>query len=562
MSYSFNPFTANLDDIGAGGDVGGSDTQIQFNDGGVFGGFGAYDKNTGSVTFGAQASAAATELDGFILSSYNTSTTARSSAVGLTVTAVTTTIDSQTSAIGSYSLASTAFASVGTGGQVIGAKGEALSQGSQWALTYGGYFNATSIASGTARGIYAAASGTGTNYAAEFNGNVWLDTNNNLLYFGASKIAAISSDGTDLILNPRVSGSGDVLLKGDVTIGAGASGVDYELKFNGETSTGSLFYMEDEGILNLRIQGASYFDYNAPGGSPQEQSGLTIDTIYDTTKQNVTTGFASWIKHAQNSLTSYSFFGGGYDEGSSGATGSTYYGAVGYNYFTATNSRTIALMVAVQGLNDTALAQNLTVTEALGGDFQTPYSGSGTGGSAARVVGLRAGGSGGTVNWAAIFSADVQMQTTSKFILGGSGTAKGINWFVRGATTTNVLLAINSANEYDWRAASFAPVSGATAKSLGLGTTQGWGSLFLQDTSASFTNQILSTSSTALTANRVLTVDMVNASRTLKLQTSSAYTPTNVTTDRSFDANSTTLDEIADVLGTLIADLQNSPLIG
>lgn len=36
-----------------------------------------------------------------------------------------------------------------------------------------------------------------------------------------------------------------------------------------------------------------------------------------------------------------------------------------------------------------------------------------------------------------------------------------------------------------------------------------------------------------------------------------AYTPTNVTTDRSFDANATTLDEIADVLGTLIADIQS-----
>lgn len=35
-----------------------------------------------------------------------------------------------------------------------------------------------------------------------------------------------------------------------------------------------------------------------------------------------------------------------------------------------------------------------------------------------------------------------------------------------------------------------------------------------------------------------------------------AYTPTNVTTDRSYDANSTTTDELADVLGTLIADLQ------
>lgn len=41
----------------------------------------------------------------------------------------------------------------------------------------------------------------------------------------------------------------------------------------------------------------------------------------------------------------------------------------------------------------------------------------------------------------------------------------------------------------------------------------------------------------------------------------SAYTPTNVTTDRSYDANATTTDELADVLGTLIADLQSLGLI-
>lgn len=36
----------------------------------------------------------------------------------------------------------------------------------------------------------------------------------------------------------------------------------------------------------------------------------------------------------------------------------------------------------------------------------------------------------------------------------------------------------------------------------------------------------------------------------------SAYTPTNVSTDRAYDANATTTDELADVLGTLIADLK------
>ncbi len=39
------------------------------------------------------------------------------------------------------------------------------------------------------------------------------------------------------------------------------------------------------------------------------------------------------------------------------------------------------------------------------------------------------------------------------------------------------------------------------------------------------------------------------------------YTPTNVTTDRAYDANATTLDEVADVLGTLIADLKLTGII-
>lgn len=41
----------------------------------------------------------------------------------------------------------------------------------------------------------------------------------------------------------------------------------------------------------------------------------------------------------------------------------------------------------------------------------------------------------------------------------------------------------------------------------------------------------------------------------------SAYTPTNVSTDRVYNANSTSVDELADVLGTLIADLQTYGLL-
>lgn len=39
-------------------------------------------------------------------------------------------------------------------------------------------------------------------------------------------------------------------------------------------------------------------------------------------------------------------------------------------------------------------------------------------------------------------------------------------------------------------------------------------------------------------------------------QSASVYAPTNVTPDRAYDANATSTDELADVLGTLIADLQ------
>jgi hypothetical protein len=40
-----------------------------------------------------------------------------------------------------------------------------------------------------------------------------------------------------------------------------------------------------------------------------------------------------------------------------------------------------------------------------------------------------------------------------------------------------------------------------------------------------------------------------------------AYTPTNVTPDRSYDADTVAVAELADVVGTLIADLQTLGLL-
>ena len=57
MGYKFNPFTGNLDETGAGGGggtPGGSDTQVQFNDGGAFGGDSGlvFNKTTNKLTAG------------------------------------------------------------------------------------------------------------------------------------------------------------------------------------------------------------------------------------------------------------------------------------------------------------------------------------------------------------------------------------------------------------------------------------------------------------------------------------------------------------------------------
>lgn len=105
------------------------------------------------------------------------------------------------------------------------------------------------------------------------------------------------------------------------------------------------------------------------------------------------------------------------------------------------------------------------------------------------------------------------------------------------------------------------------------GTQRTWmemgqtGQFGLKDTSAAFLANLIYTSSPAFTANRNLTVDLNDGSRTVNLggnvtfPSGSAYTITNVTTDRSYDANATSLDELADVLGTLIADLQAAGVI-
>lgn len=63
-------------------------------------------------------------------------------------------------------------------------------------------------------------------------------------------------------------------------------------------------------------------------------------------------------------------------------------------------------------------------------------------------------------------------------------------------------------------------------------------------------------------ANQLVNQLELNLSNTNLAASSDNYTTTNVTVDRTLDADSTTLAEVADVLGTLITDLKDRGIIG
>ncbi len=74
--------------------------------------------------------------------------------------------------------------------------------------------------------------------------------------------------------------------------------------------------------------------------------------------------------------------------------------------------------------------------------------------------------------------------------------------------------------------------------------------LRLQDATATFTGEVEINGAFNHDGSTFGVFDTTPAAQT------AAYTPTNVTPDRAYDANLTTVDELADVLGTVIADLQ------
>lgn len=325
----------------------------------------------------------------------------------------------------------------------------------------------------------------------------------------------------------------------NLVIGRGAAGVDYGLRFDGESSDADLVWLEDEQSLNLRVRGAAQFDY------PGYTSGLVINTVASTTLD----GFAAWALLNSGASFPYGFFGGIRDESTTApATLDSCVGAAGYNYLAATNARTYSEIIGGQFGTQYA-GMNLTASRAVGAQvgaflFTTAPTGGGDyiglevtdpGGSSTRNIGIRIPSlTGGTTTVALDASNEIHLALTSRLGFGGAALGTGTHGIAFASVGGSRLsFDISGTATYRMEAAAFAPQTTGLA---GLGSAaRGWLDLWLKDTSAAFEDRIVFTSSVALTADRTVTVDVVNGSRTLKIQG-------NPTLDNWFDQSVKTTD--------------------
>lgn len=181
-----------------------------------------------------------------------------------------------------------------------------------------------------------------------------------------------------------------------------------------------------------------------------------------------------------------------------------------------------------------------------------------------------------TLNDIALTSGRVPFSTTN-----GRLTDDGDLTFVTDTLTTTKLIVPTSAGIGSSNTPGFPfQVFGTIAKATS--TPEAVSFMGSSDSSAALGLRV-TVGNDATAGSRYVTIEAVEpgvAARTLRLNGSSSITPagvftgpgfsytsattytaTNVTTDRSYDANATSIDELADVLGTLISDLRSIGLV-
>ena len=318
----------------------------------------------------------------------------------------------------------------------------------------------------------------------------------------------LTSDGTDNTLKLSRSGA-DLLLQDAASVTMArlfsTGGADRGLHVNGNCLIGQGTALSGGVPSSIAILQVAQ-NYNAAAGTLQNGFMLRPVLNADTGGNNFTGG-------------SYEvFIADGYDPDS---TATVQPQLIGHSAVLGGASTSpvwgIGLLKAVGFVSTVSLtvpAGSPASTEAIGIEVASPTISV----APTRSYGLKVLGAGtGTTAWAAAFTGRVQVATTSELGLGRANTVASTNSF-RAKTSTGqiIVLKLNSADAYEWDTTFFYP---ATNGGAGLGKdAAGWGDLWLKDTSAAFEDRLVFTSSTALTADRTLTADVVNGSRTVKIQ--------------------------------------------
>lgn len=176
-----------------------------------------------------------------------------------------------------------------------------------------------------------------------------------------------------------------------------------------------------------------------------------------------------------------------------------------------------------------------------GGSFAQGYAKNGTIYSSARGSFAQGVANGSSIN------ATAYGATAIGRAYGNPITASGLGSFASGDSASGTIVA-SATNAFQWGVGTNAQADSLQVGSAGIrlkGTTGAPG------TPQNGDHWIAS-------GFQYIRSDNVN----WKLDQSPAWTPTNVSTDRAFDADATSIDELADALGTLIADLKTIGLLG
>ena len=93
--------------------------------------------------------------------------------------------------------------------------------------------------------IYGSFNDTVASQYVKINGDLYLSSDNRKIHLGTDNDAEIFYNGTNLVLSPRVVGSGGV------TIGVGAADVNYSLIFDGDDNDGTITWDEANAVFGF-----------------------------------------------------------------------------------------------------------------------------------------------------------------------------------------------------------------------------------------------------------------------------------------------------------------------